>query len=221
MFDKFREECGVFGIYGQAEAARLTYLGLYALQHRGQESAGIVPADGVQLYAERGMGHVSEIFKEENLARLLGQAAIGHVRYSTAGKVSINEAQPFAVKCSLGQVALCHNGNLPDASHARRELEQAGAIFSSTSDTEVVLHRIARSRADDLEGLDRDGARLHGGEFPDPPSDRPVCVRRLGGLLVVGAGRRRDPEDRQEGREVGEARHRDCARICSSAYFAV
>lgn len=96
MFDKFREECGVFGIYGHEEAARLTYLGLYALQHRGQESAGIVSSDGEQLYSERGMGHVSDIFGEEQLMRLPGSSAIGHVRYSTAGKVSINEAQPFS-----------------------------------------------------------------------------------------------------------------------------
>src|SRR5690242_11681558 len=148
MFDKFHEECGVFGIYGHEEASRLAYLGLYALQHRGQESAGIVSSDDERLYTERGMGHVSDIFKEEQLGRLPGQLAIGHVRYSTAGKVSINEAQPFAVKCSFGQIALCHNGNLPDAAQARSRLEREGAIFSSTSDTEVVLHRIARSRAD-------------------------------------------------------------------------
>jgi amidophosphoribosyltransferase len=200
MFDKFREECGVFGIYGHAEAARLTYLGLYALQHRGQESAGIVSADGAQLYAERGMGHVSEIFKEDNLARLLGQAAIGHVRYSTAGKVSINEAQPFAVKCSLGQVALCHNGNLPDASHARRELERVGAIFSSTSDTEVVLHRIARSRADDLGSAIVEALSHDEGAFSmlfatpssiiavrDPRGFRPLCLGQLDGATVFAS----------------------------------
>ncbi|MGH9935144.1 MAG: amidophosphoribosyltransferase, partial [Blastocatellia bacterium] len=95
MFDKFREECGVFGIFGHEEAARLTYLGLYALQHRGQESAGIVSSDGSRLCAERGMGHVNDIFQEKVLSRLSGHAAIGHVRYSTAGKVGINEAQPF------------------------------------------------------------------------------------------------------------------------------
>src|SRR5262245_64966055 len=147
MFDKFREECGVFGIFGHEEAARLTYLGLYALQHRGQESAGIVSSDGSRLHAERGMGHVNDIFQEEILSQLPGRAAIGHVRYSTAGKVSINEAQPFLVKCSFGQIALCHNGNLPDATEARHQLEMEGAIFSSTSDTEVVLQRIARSRS--------------------------------------------------------------------------
>src|SRR5262249_44923440 len=129
-FDKFREECGVFGIYGHEEAAQLAYLGLYALQHRGQESAGIVSSDGVRLHAERGMGHVGDFFQEKTLSRLPGTSAIGHVRYSTAGKVSLDEAQPFSVKCSFGQLALCHNGNLPDASEVRFRLEQEGAIFS-------------------------------------------------------------------------------------------
>jgi amidophosphoribosyltransferase len=200
MFDKFREECGVFGIFGHAEAARLTYLGLYALQHRGQESAGIVSADGRQLYTDRGMGHVNDIFREENLARLAGPAAIGHVRYSTAGKVSINEAQPFAVKCSFGQVALCHNGNLPDASEARRELERDGAIFSSTSDTEVVLHRIARSRTGSLEEAIIEALRPDEGAFSmlfatpgsliavrDPRGFRPLCLGTLDGATVFAS----------------------------------
>ena len=200
MFDKFREECGVFGIYGHAEAARLAYLGLYSLQHRGQESAGIVSADGAQLYADRGMGYVNEIFREENLARLPGSAAIGHVRYSTAGKVSINEAQPFAVKCSFGQVALCHNGNLPDASEVRRELEGEGAIFSSTSDTEVVLHRVARSRASDLQEAIIEALRREEGAFSmlfatptsliavrDPRGFRPLCLGQLDGATVFAS----------------------------------
>ena len=147
MADKFRDECGVFGIFGHPEAARLTYLGLYALQHRGQESCGIVSSDGRELRSERAMGLVSDVFNAERLNRLPGQSAIGHVRYSTAGEVSIREAQPFLVTCQHGQVAVCHNGNLPFATEERKRLEQAGAIFSSTSDTEVVLHGIARSRA--------------------------------------------------------------------------
>jgi amidophosphoribosyltransferase len=200
MFDKFREECGVFGIYGHEEAARLTYLGLYALQHRGQESAGIVSSDGTRLYAERGMGHVSDIFKEDNLSRLIGNSAIGHVRYSTAGKVSINEAQPFSVKCSFGQIALCHNGNLPDASESRLQLEREGAIFSSTSDTEVVLHRMARSRAGNLidaiiESLNQDeGAfsMLFGTPdriiaVRDPRGFRPLCMGKLNGATVFAS----------------------------------
>jgi amidophosphoribosyltransferase len=145
--DKLREECGVFGIYGHADAARLTYLGLYALQHRGQESCGIVTSDGSQLISERAMGHVRDGFNEDRLNRLKGQNAIGHVRYSTAGEVSIRECQPFSVTCQHGQIAICHNGNLPFASEERRKLEKEGAIFSSTSDTEVVLHQVARSRA--------------------------------------------------------------------------
>jgi amidophosphoribosyltransferase len=200
MFDKFKEECGVFGIYGHAEAARLAYLGLYALQHRGQESAGIVTADGAQLHAERGMGHVSDIFREDNLARLAGRAAIGHVRYSTAGKVSINEAQPFAVKCSFGHLALCHNGNLPDAVEAREQLERDGAIFSSTSDTEVVLHRIARSRANDLPGAIIDALGGDSGAYSmlfvtptsliavrDPRGFRPLCMGDLDGATVFSS----------------------------------
>jgi amidophosphoribosyltransferase len=145
--DKFHEECGVFGIYGHAEASRLTYLGLYALQHRGQESCGIVAAGGAELRLERSMGHVSEAFNQQQLDRLPGSSAIGHVRYSTAGDVSIREAQPFLVTCQHGQIAVCHNGNLPFAREERAKLESEGAIFSSTSDTEVVLHGVARSRA--------------------------------------------------------------------------
>lgn len=201
MFDKFREECGVFGIFGHEDAARLTYLGLYALQHRGQESAGIVASDGQRLRAERGMGHVSDIFKEEQLAQLPGQTAIGHVRYSTAGKVSINEAQPFLVKCSFGQVALCHNGNLPDASETRLELEEEGAIFASTSDTEVVLHQIARSHARHIvdaiiEALrsDKEGAFSMLFATPisiiaarDPRGFRPLCMGELDGATVFAS----------------------------------
>jgi amidophosphoribosyltransferase len=200
MFDKFREECGVFGVFGHEDAARLVYLGLYALQHRGQESAGIVSSDGDRLYAERGMGHVSEIFNEDHFALLRGRSAIGHVRYSTAGKVSINEAQPFSVKCSFGQIALCHNGNLPDATEARLELEREGAIFSSTSDTEVVLHRIARSRAGNLVEAIIEALRDDEGAFSmlfatpdriiavrDPRGFRPLCLGELDGATVFAS----------------------------------
>src|SRR5215207_6700428 len=146
----FHDECGVFGIYGHDDAARLAYLGLYQLQHRGQESCGIVASDGL-LRSERAMGLVSEVFDEDRLNRLPGTAAIGHTRYSTAGEVSVREAQPFLIACKHGQVAVCHNGNLPFATEERRRLEREGAIFSSTSDTEVILHRIARSLADSVE----------------------------------------------------------------------
>jgi amidophosphoribosyltransferase len=200
MFDKFREECGVFGIFGHEEAARLTYLGLYALQHRGQESAGIVSSDGCLLHAERGMGHVNDIFQEKSLSRLPGRAAIGHVRYSTSGKVSINEAQPFSVKCSFGQIALCHNGNLPDATEARHHLEMEGAIFSSTSDTEVVLHRIARSRASSVVDAIVEALKDDEGAFSmlfatptsiiaarDPRGFRPLCMGDLDGATVFAS----------------------------------
>ena len=145
--DKLHEECGVFGIYGHPEAARMTYLGLYALQHRGQESCGIVASNGEHLLSERDMGYVSEVFQQARLDRLPGHSSIGHVRYSTAGEVSIRECQPFVVTCQHGQIAVCHNGNLPFAREERRRLERQGAIFSSTSDTEVVLHGVARSHA--------------------------------------------------------------------------
>ena len=130
MMDKLKEECGVFGIFDHEDAARLTYLGLYSLQHRGQESAGMVSSSGERLYPVRGMGYVSEIFDQEQLSKLRGRAAIGHVRYSTAGSVSLLEAQPFLVDGYRGQIALCHNGNLPYASDVRAELELNGAIFS-------------------------------------------------------------------------------------------
>src|SRR5438552_10107411 len=125
----------------------MTYLGLYALQHRGQESCGIVVSNGGQLLSERDMGYVSEAFDQSRLDRLPGTSAIGHVRYSTAGEVSVRECQPFSVICQHGQIAVCHNGNLPFEREERKKLEREGAIFSSTSDTEVVMHGVARSRA--------------------------------------------------------------------------
>jgi len=137
----------VFGIYGHADAARLTYLGLFALQHRGQESCGISSSNGSELRLERAMGYVADAFDQSTLDRLPGTSAIGHVRYSTAGDVSLREAQPFLVTCQHGQIAVCHNGNLPFAREERRKLESEGAIFSATSDTEVILHGVARSKA--------------------------------------------------------------------------
>jgi len=200
MCDKCREECGVFGIFGHEDASRLAYLGLYALQHRGQESAGIVSSNGEKLFAERGMGQVNEVFTERVLESLPGSIAIGHVRYSTAGKVSINEAQPFAVKCSFGPIALCHNGNLPDAAVARLKLEEDGAIFSSTSDTEVVLHRIARSKSIDVPTAITEALRDDEGAFSmlfatpssliavrDARGFRPLCMGRLNGATVFAS----------------------------------
>ncbi|HMO80904.1 MAG TPA: amidophosphoribosyltransferase [Pyrinomonadaceae bacterium] len=145
--DKFREECGVFGIFGHPEASTIAQLGLFALQHRGQEACGIVSSDGTELFQFRSVGLVADVLNEEVLQRLKGPAAIGHTRYSTAGTNTIKEVQPFYVTCQHGKIAVCHNGNLPFARERRRELEQAGAIFSSTSDTETILHGIARTRA--------------------------------------------------------------------------
>lgn len=147
VLDKFHEECGVFGIFGNPEAATLTQLGLFAQQHRGQEGCGIVSSDGTELRQYRSQGLVADVLTEDVLAGLKGASAIGHTRYSTAGKNTLEEVQPFSVTCQHGQIAVCHNGNLPFANVRRRELELAGAIFSSTSDTETILHDIARTPA--------------------------------------------------------------------------
>ncbi|TAJ91102.1 amidophosphoribosyltransferase [bacterium] len=152
MFDKFREECGVMGIYGHPEAANMVYLGLYALQHRGQESSGIVSSDGKILISHRQMGLVADIFKEEVIKRLEGSSAIGHNRYSTTGQSHLKNAQPFVVEYSQGPIAISHNGNLVNAGILREELETSGSIFQSTSDTEVVIHLIATSREPTLMG---------------------------------------------------------------------
>ena len=156
LLDKFRDECGVFGIYGHPDAARLTYLGLYALQHRGQESCGIVASDGSELRLERAMGHVAEKFNQSRLDRLPGPNAIGHVRYSTAGEVSIREAQPFLVTCQHGQIAVCHNGNLPFAREERRKMKKRGdfslrlkrsALHGSPARTAAYAKRFRKSYA--------------------------------------------------------------------------
>src|SRR5829696_5864049 len=144
VLDKFHEECGIFGIYGHVEASTLTQLGLFALQHRGQEACGIVSSDGQDLHQFRSQGLIAD-----ELKKLIGSSAVGHTRYSTSGKNTIKEVQPFAVTCQHGQIAVCHNGNLPFAEARRRELEKEGAIFSSTSDTETILHGVARTRAND------------------------------------------------------------------------
>src|SRR5947208_14664034 len=198
--DKLHEECGVFGIYGHAEATRLTYLGMYALQHRGQESCGMVVSNGEKLISERNMGYVSEVFGEARLDRLQGSSAIGHVRYSTAGEVSSRECQPFSVTCQHGQIAVCHNGNLPFASEERKRLEREGAIFSSTSDTEVVLHGVARSRAGSVAEAIPEVLRDNEGAFSmlflttkeliairDPRGFRALALGRLGESYVVAS----------------------------------
>src|SRR4051794_12425992 len=150
VLDKFKEECGIFGIFGHAEASTLTQLGLFALQHRGQEGCGIVSSDGTDLHQYRSQGLVADVLSEDVLRKLRGASAIGHTRYSTAGRNTIKEVQPFSVTCQHGKIAVCHNGNLPFAEARRRELERDGAIFSSTSDTETILHGIARTPAKDI-----------------------------------------------------------------------
>ncbi len=200
MTDKFHEECGVFGVFKHEDAARITYLGLYALQHRGQESAGIVSTDGRQLYVERGMGHVAEIFEEGTLSRLKGDVAIGHTRYSTAGDSSIKNAQPIEVSCSKGELALCHNGNLVNAEPLRRRLENDGSIFQSTSDSEVILHLIAKSRCSTIEEAIQDSLQQVSGAYSlifltpdkmiavrDPRGFRPLCFGWLDGSPVIGS----------------------------------
>jgi amidophosphoribosyltransferase len=152
MVDKFHEECAVMGVYGHPEAANLVYLGLYALQHRGQESSGIVSSDGKILISHRQMGLVADIYKEDVMRRLEGPSAIGHNRYSTTGQSHLRNAQPFVVEYSQGPIAISHNGNLVNAQVLREELENSGSIFQSTSDTEVIIHLIATSKEQSLMG---------------------------------------------------------------------
>ena len=165
MFDKFHEECGVFAIYGHPEAANLAYLGLYALQHRGQESAGIASSDGREIRCHKAMGHVADIFTPSVLSGLPGDMAIGHTRYSTAGDTVLLNAQPFSVHCHKGKIAIAHNGNITNAQELRRDLERAGSIFQATSDTEVILHLIAHSRERTIEGALREALLQLEGAF--------------------------------------------------------
>jgi amidophosphoribosyltransferase len=186
--------CGVFGIYGHTEAANLTYLGLHALQHRGQESAGIVTSDGAQLSLHRGMGHVIDVFTPDQVARLKGPNAIGHVRYSTAGSSSLKNAQPVAVDYSRGSIAVAHNGNLTNAEALREKLEERGSIFQSTSDTEVIVHLFAMSTQRAVEDRIADALSQVEGAYSllvltpeamiavrDPMGFRPLCLGRMPG----------------------------------------
>ncbi|HXM93257.1 MAG TPA: amidophosphoribosyltransferase [Candidatus Dormibacteraeota bacterium] len=190
--DRFHDECGVFGLFGHPEAANLTYLGLYALQHRGQESAGIVSSDGTELHLHRAMGGVEEIFQPSVLAGLPGDAAIGHTRYSTAGDKALLNAQPIMIDCNKGKVALGHNGNLTNALEWRRKLEHRGSIFQSNSDTEVIVHLIARSPARNLSGALGDALNQVEGAYSllvltpdemyavrDPRGFRPLVLGKL------------------------------------------
>ena len=198
MFDKFREECGVFGIYGHGEASKLAYLGLYALQHRGQESAGIAASDGTRIRAVREMGYVNEIFDQQALATLPGHLAVGHTRYSTAGESKLLNAQPIVIDCVHGQVAIAHNGNIVNANEIRDRLVKEGSIFQTSSDTEVVVHLYARSQAGNFaDALVESIAQLSGAfsfaimtkdhliAARDPHGFRPLALGRLGDAWVV------------------------------------
>jgi amidophosphoribosyltransferase len=145
-FDKLREECGVMAIYNHFDAARLTYWGLYALQHRGQESAGIASADGHSVNDIKGMGLVSEIFTDDVLSKLPGHIAIGHTRYSTTGDSALLNAQPISVESTKGLIAIAHNGNLVNLGTSKERLERDGAVFQTTSDSEIIIQLIAHSR---------------------------------------------------------------------------
>ena len=198
MFDKFKDECGVFGIFGHPEAANMTYLGLYALQHRGQESAGIAASDGRQVRISREMGYVADIFDGETLSKLAGPISIGHVRYSTAGESKLLNAQPILIDCAHGQIALCHNGNIVNARELRDDLVQQGSIFQSNSDTEVILHLYARSKARSVEDAIVESVAQVQGAFSlvmltkdrliavrDPHGFRPLALGRLGDAYVI------------------------------------
>jgi len=192
FLDKLHEECGVAAIYGHPEAATLAYLSLYALQHRGQESAGICTSDGKQVYMKKSMGHVADIFTNTVLAELPGPLAIGHTRYSTAGDTVERNAQPFSVHCNKGRIAVAHNGNITNAAELRAGLEARGSIFQASSDTEVILHLVAHSRERTLAGALRDALLQLEGAFSlvflaenqiivarDPHGFRPLAMGQL------------------------------------------
>ena len=198
MLDKFKDECGVFGIFGHHESANMTYLGLYALQHRGQESAGIAVSDGSVVRVAKQMGYVADVFDGQTLSQLPGHASIGHVRYSTAGESRLANAQPFLIDCAHGQFSICHNGNLTNADSLRNELVSQGSIFQSGSDTEVVLHLYARSKGRSVEDAVVDSVTQLQGAFSflmltsdrliavrDPHGFRPLALGRLGEAFVV------------------------------------
>src|SRR5271165_386570 len=195
--DKLHEECGVAAIYGHPEASKLAYLALYALQHRGQESAGIASSNGERLELHKAMGLVSDIFTAEALARVPGSLAIGHTRYSTTGDSALLNAQPIRVECSKGQIALAHNGNITNAHEIHSHLEQQGSIFQTTSDTEVIVHLIARSKEETLESAMSDSLRRIEGAFSlvmltpdrifaarDPRGFRPLVMGRISGKAL-------------------------------------
>jgi amidophosphoribosyltransferase len=193
--DKFHDECGVVAIYSNPEAEKLAYLGLHALQHRGQESAGIVTSNGMALNMHKSMGLVADIFTEEELAKLHGTLAIGHTRYSTAGDSSLLNAQPIMVQSNKGMMALAHNGNIVNAYEIRSRMEGQGSIFQTTSDTEIIVHLIAFSKEQTLPEAMADALRRVEGAFSlvmispdrifaarDPRGFRPLAMGRIPAL---------------------------------------
>lgn len=201
MLDKFRDECGVFGIFGHPEAANLSYLGLYALQHRGQESCGIVSSDGDKLRTHKGMGLVADVFKNDEIFQQLpGSSAIGHVRYSTAGGNDLKNAQPIVVDYARGSIAVAHNGNLVNAQEVRNDLETRGSIFSTTADTEVIIHLLAHARSDSLIDRITEALQIVKGAYSlvfltetrmvavrDPHGFRPLILGKLDGAYIVAS----------------------------------
>jgi amidophosphoribosyltransferase len=198
--DHFHDECGVFGVFNHTEAAKMTYLGLYALQHRGQEAAGIASTDGANIHIHKAMGLVQEIFTPDVISHLPGAVAIGHTRYSTAGDKSLMNAQPVVIDCNKGKLAVAHNGNLTNAMELRRKLEHRGSIFQTTSDTEVIVHLIARSGARNLSGAIADALNQVEGAYSlviltrdeiyairDPRGFRPLNLGRLDASWIVGS----------------------------------
>ncbi len=189
---KLKEECAIFGVYGAADAAEIAYLGLYALQHRGQESSGIVTSDGDRIHEHRAIGLVAKVYDREILENLPGRLAIGHNRYSTTGLSSVANVQPLLVDCKIGKIAVAHNGNLVNAIELRRQMEMDGSIFRSTTDSEVVLHLIARSRKSTREEMIMEALQKVQGAFSlvfltvdtvmaarDTRGFRPLCLGRL------------------------------------------
>lgn len=199
-FYNIHEECGIFGVYGHPEAANLTYLGLYALQHRGQEGAGICSSDGKGLSLEKSLGIVAEVFNEKKLKRLPGHIAIGHNRYSTSGGGGIKNVQPLLANYALGSIAVAHNGNLINAEYLRKKLESDGAIFQSTSDSEIFLHLIARSDKSKPHERVADAVKSVNGAFcllfltnneliavRDPYGVRPLSLGTIDGAYVIAS----------------------------------
>lgn len=199
MYDKLHEECGVVAIYGAPEASNLAYLGLHALQHRGQEAAGIASSDGRDIYCHKSMGHVADVFTPTVLAGLPGMIAIGHTRYSTAGDKAVLNAQPFSVMCNKGRIAVAHNGNITNALELRRDLESEGSIFQATSDTEVILHLVARSRERTLAGALREALLALEGAFSLVflAEDRVIVARDPNGFRPLAMGEMAIPGSRR------------------------